>query len=152
MHSDLVYQTDDDHIEMLMEQRHKTFQNAGLPITIPHIFEAILDSKIFNSYEGDVYFHNTCYGLGSDISGGHLPSQNPIKISEGESTKVLTPRDLLNKLTAGVVFDPDNHDEFTHYASNNVRPLFVCSNHKELNELQVLQFKHGVLILFTFGF
>jgi len=138
---------DDEYVELdnYVRSRSKKFKSAGLPIDVTYMCEALLDKELFSSYEGDVYFHNTCFGTNFD---GHLPAQNPIKISEGESTKTLTPREILNKITAGIAVYSD--DVFSQYASNNLKPLYYCGNHKTLIRVRVCQFISGVLLLFTF--
>lgn len=125
------------------------YTDMGLKLDLTNICEQLMDQPIFKTFEGDVYYHNMCFGLDSSTEDGHLPTQDPIKISSGDNTKTLTPEKVLKIMAGGVPVTFDTDSEFYHYASSNMKPLFMCTQHNSVSYVEVHQFVKGVLLLFN---
>lgn len=117
-------------------------ENCPIDIEITH--KVALETKLFATYRGNVYYQNTCFGLLRDALEGHFSTQDPVLISTDEQTARFTPKCLLEKLAGAAVIE--DADDLQSFENDTKKPILACAEHKEIEEVSLYQMRNGILI------
>lgn len=135
------------HVEALMRQRTRKYKDMGLKLEISTICKELMDVPLFSEFQGDVYLKCMCFCLENRHNYESL--KDPIKISSGEDTKTLTADKLLTSMSNAVPLE-SNMNSYHAEASQDMRPMYLCTEHNTVGFIEVHQFVKGVLLIMSF--